>query len=202
RRIGGLRGRDVRRAISTSFRSVPELLAFVNALSAGMAGDESIADRWQYRDTDRFPTPAVAPGARRDGVPVVGIVAESSMADSAASVADEIVRLLETAQVRDREGGARPVRRDDIAILFRARAGHQYFEDALERRGVRTYVYKGLGFFDAPEVQDLQALLRYLARPDSDLRAAEFLRSRFVRLSDQALTALAPGFARALATDD
>ncbi len=202
RRIGGLRGRDVRRAISTSFRSVPELLAFVNALSAGMAGDASIADRWQYRDTDRFPTPAVAPGARRDGVPVVGLIAESSMADSAASVADEIVRLLETAHVRDREGGARPVRRDDIAILFRARAGHQYFEDALERRGVRTYVYKGLGFFDAPEVQDLQALLRYLARPDSDLRAAEFLRSRFVRLSDQALTALAPGFARALASDD
>jgi ATP-dependent helicase/nuclease subunit A len=200
RRIGALRpGRDVRQAISTSFRSVPELLAFVNALSMGMAGDVDMADRWQYRDTDRFPTPVVDEGARRDGVPVLGLVAQPTIERSAAAVADEIVRLLDTAQVRDRETGPRRAKPDDIVILFRARAGHQYFEDALERRGVQTYVYKGLGFFDAPEVQDLQALLRFLARPESDLRAAEFLRSRFVRLSDQALAELAAtGLSRGL----
>src|SRR6185503_15877999 len=67
---------------------------------------------------------------------------------------------------------------------------------------IRTYVYKGLGFFDAPEVQDLQALLRVLAQPDSDLRAAEFLRSRFVRISDIALTRLAPRFSDALLLPD
>jgi ATP-dependent helicase/nuclease subunit A len=198
-RIGMLRPeRDVRRAISTSFRAVPELLAFVNALSSGMAGDETIADRWQYREIDRFPTPAVADGALRDGRPVLGLIAQPSIDASAAAVADEIVRLLQTASVRDRDAGVRPIRPDDIAILFRARAGHQYFEEALERRGVRTYVYKGLGFFDAPEVQDLQALLRFLARPESDLRAAGFLRSRFVRVSDAALVALAPHLSRAL----
>ena len=198
-RIGMLRPeRDVRRAISTSFRAVPELLAFVNALSSGMAGDETIADRWQYREIDRFPTPVVADGALRDGRPVLGLIAQPSIDASAAAVADEIVRLLQTASVRDRDAGARPIRPDDIAILFRARAGHQYFEEALERRGVRTYVYKGLGFFDAPEVQDLQALLRFLARPESDLRAAGFLRSRFVRVSDAALVALAPHLSRAL----
>src|SRR5262249_25939470 len=59
-----------------------------------------------------------------------------------------------------------------------------------------------LGFFDAPEVQDLQALVRYLAQPESDLRAAELLRSRFVRLSDPALAKLAPGFAGALRAPD
>src|SRR5262249_50929633 len=75
-------------------------------------------------------------------------------------------------------------------------------EDALAARGIRTYVYKGLGFFDAPEVQDLQALLRFLARPDSNLRAAEWLRSRFVRLSDDALARLAPDFSRAILASD
>jgi ATP-dependent exoDNAse (exonuclease V) beta subunit len=103
--------------------------------------------------------------------------------------------------VRDRQIGARRARPDDIAILFRARSGHQFFEEALETRGIRTYVYKGLGFFDAPEVQDLQALIRYLAEPDSSLRAAEFLRSRLVRLSDRALVSLAPDFAGALRGD-
>lgn len=198
-RIGALRaGRAVRQVITMSFRAVPELLAFVNALSAAIEGDPSLIDRFRYGAQDRFPVPAVSDGARREGRPVVGLVAERSMAEAAAVIADEIVAIIGQALVRDRTGPPRPARPDDIAILFRARAGHQYFEDALEARGVRTYVYKGLGFFDAPEVQDLQALLRMLARPESDLCAAEFLRSRFVRLSDAGLAAIAPAFAASL----
>ncbi len=199
RKIGALRpGRTVRQAIRTSFRAVPELLAFVNAIARGMQSDVDLPERFRYAETDRFPVPSVAPGARRDGQPVLGVIAEASVADSARAVVGEIAALIQHAVVRDRTSGTRAVRPDDIAILFRARAGHQFFEDALEERGVRTYVYKGLGFFDAPEVQDLQALIRYLARPDSNLRAAEFLRSRFVRLSDAGLIRLAPAFAAAL----
>jgi ATP-dependent exoDNAse (exonuclease V) beta subunit len=188
----------VRQAIRQSFRAVPELLAFVNTLASQLQGSEELAEQFAYRDADRFPVPPVSPGARRGGEPVLGLVATASMAESAAAVADEIARLIATGTVRDQSGAPRAVQPDDIAILFRARAGHQYFEDALEARGVRTYVYKGLGFFDAPEVQDFQALLRYLAAPDSDLRAAELLRSRFVRVSDVGLARLAPSFAAAL----
>jgi ATP-dependent exoDNAse (exonuclease V) beta subunit len=200
RRIGALRGgsRPVRQAISTSFRAVPELLAFVNALSSNMAGSVDLEDRWRYEETDRFPAPAIQDDARRDGVPVLGLIAERSMAACATTVAGEVARVLSGTRVRDRAGESRPARPDDIAILFRARAGHQYFEEALESRGIRTYVYKGLGFFDAPEVQDLQALIRYLAQPDADLRAAELLRSRIVRLSDDGLAALSPTLASAL----
>jgi ATP-dependent helicase/nuclease subunit A len=199
RRIAGLRpGSAVRQTISTSFRAVPELLAFVNALASEAQGDDMLPERFSYEPADRFPVPAVADGARRDGEPVLGIIAGVDMPACAAAVATEVARLIGQAVVRDRSSGARPARPDDIAILFRTRAGHRYFEDALEARGIRTYVYKGLGFFDAPEVQDLQALLRYLAQPDSDLRAAELLRSRFVRLSDDALARIAPHFARAL----
>ncbi len=68
--------------------------------------------------------------------------------------------------------------------------------------GLPSYVYKGLGFFDADEIKDLLALLWYLADPSSDLRAAAFLRSRFVRLSDEGLRRLAPGLAAALAAPD
>jgi ATP-dependent exoDNAse (exonuclease V) beta subunit len=189
----------VHQSITTSFRAVPELLAFVNALATAVVPDADLPDRWIYDERDRFPVPALQAGALRDGEPVLGLVAGSSMPACATAVADEIRRLLDGATVRDRSAGVRPIRPDDVAILFRARAGHQYFEEALERRGIRTYVYKGLGFFDAPEVQDLQALIRFLARPHADLAAAAFLRSRFVRLSDAALVRLAPAFADALA---
>jgi ATP-dependent helicase/nuclease subunit A len=203
RRIAALRpGRAVRASIRHSFRAVPELLSFVNALSAAIEGDPDLEERFTYLETDTFPVPDVAPGARRDGAPVLGIAASGSMAESAAAVADEVDRLLREATVRDRTSGTRAARPDDIAILFRARAGHQYFEDALEARSIKTYVYKGLGFFDAPEVQDVQAVLRYLADPGSDLRAAELLRSRLVRVSDPGLISLGPSFAGVLSARD
>lgn len=199
RRISALRpGRQVRQAITKNFRAVAELLAFINVLASGLEGDPALEDRFVYADRDRFPVEAMAQGGRRDGRPVLGVVAASSLQESAEAVAAEIARFLAEATVRDRSGPPRPARPEDVAILFRARAGHQVYEAALERRGIRTYVYKGLGFFDAPEVQDLQALLRFLARPESNLRAAEFLRSRFVRLSDGALAALAPDFSDAV----
>ena len=88
------------------------------------------------------------------------------MREAAERVAEEIVRLLSGQTVRDRATGVRRAAEPaDVAILFRSRESHREFEAALERRGVSTYVYKGLGFFDADEVQDVVALLRYLADP-------------------------------------
>jgi ATP-dependent helicase/nuclease subunit A len=123
--------------------------------------------------------------------------------DAAERVADEIVTLLSGTLVRDRATGMRrDARPADIAILFRSRDSHRDFEAELERRGVATYVYKGLGFFDADEVQDAVALLRYLADPASDLRASALLRSRLVRLSDGAVAALGPRVANAILDGD
>src|SRR5207244_1318795 len=83
--------------------------------------------------------------------------------------AQEISRLLTSTTIRDRHTGVRrPARPADVGILFRSRESHRDFERALERRGVPTYVYRGLGFFDAPEVQDAVALLSYLAQPTAD----------------------------------
>ena len=125
------------------------------------------------------------------------------MRQASERVADEVVRLLSTATVRDRIlGTRRPARPADVAILFRSRDSHREFEGALERRGVSTYVYKGLGFFDSDEVQDGVALLRFLADPLSDLRAAALLRSRLVRLSDSGIAHLAPQLSAAIVGGD
>jgi ATP-dependent helicase/nuclease subunit A len=219
--VGELRGEgDPRHAISVSFRAVPELLAFVNAVCGAIAKLPDRRDAFRYDDTDRFPI--VQDGReglerlegleRRDGqegpahgnllLPLepedspddspLGIIVGESVTETADRVSEEIVRLLTGATVRDRKTGVRrPARPADIAILFRSRDTHREFEKALERRSVATYVFKGLGFFDADEVQDAVALLRYLADPYSELRTASFLRSRLVRLSDPAIATLA-----------
>ena len=186
---------DVRRTISRSFRSVPSLLSFVNDVCGTLDTAPSRADAFRYEEGDRFPLEAVVPAED-----ALGIVPGDTPEACAERVADEVAGLIgREAIVRDRETGLRrPARPGDIAILFRTRETHREFEQALERRGVPAYVYKGLGFFDADEIKDVLALLRYLADPASDLRAAAILRSGFGRVSDEGLRRLAPGLAGVL----
>jgi len=216
RHIEALRpGASPRRAITRSFRAVPELLAFVNDLFAevaqssapgpgagrpdeGGSGRRSLGEggHFTYGERDRFP---IDPSLDTRRSPALGINVGDEPEECAAAVAAEIDRILREDSVRDRKTGApRRARPGDIGILFRSRVSHREFERALELRNIPVYVYKGLGFFDADEIKDVTALLRFLANPHSDLRAAAFLRSRFIRISDAGLAALAPDFASAL----
>ncbi|HEY3159651.1 MAG TPA: UvrD-helicase domain-containing protein, partial [Vicinamibacterales bacterium] len=187
-----------RRSISRSFRSVPALLAFVNDVSRDMPKADGRRDAFRYGEDDAFP---IDGGGGADH-PLALVTGETPEA-CAETAAAEIARLLGGgAIVRDRTTGVRrPVTASDIAILFRTRDSHREFEAALERRGIGAYVYKGLGFFDADEIKDVLALLWYLADPLSDLRAAALLRSRFFRVSDDAIRLLAPHIAKALGPD-
>jgi ATP-dependent helicase/nuclease subunit A len=211
-----------RQAITVSFRSDPAILAFVNDVFTEIAQENASArpDGFRYTDDDRFPlgdrsapvrrsseataseggkVSAEQQSAAADEDDPVQFLAAATVREAADRVADEIVRLLAGTTIRDRSTGARrDAKAADVAILFRSRDSHRDFESALERRGIPTYVYKGLGFFDADEVQDAVAILRYLADPLSNLRAAALLRSRIVRVSDAAVAALGSACADAV----
>lgn len=203
--IEGLRpDREARRSITRSFRAVPTLLSFANALFGEIAAREGATatdendkgdlndEAFRYDERDRFPVEDTA-DVRMSLPPddPLGIVVAETPEECAARVADEIHRLLVNGQVRDRKNGLiRQAQPDDVAILFRSRETHQAYEHALRERGIPSYVYKGLGFFDADEVKDVCALMRFLADPTSALRTAAFLRSRFVRLSDRGLATI------------
>src|SRR5262249_14747943 len=193
-------GSSARRSIARSFRAVPELLASVNDLFSEIGRNARRADDFKYDEDDRFPLDSGEPvGPLPASGDALGLLVGPDAEACAASVAAEVVRIVREDTVRDKETGVRrPARPGDIGILFRSRASHREFEAALEAQGVPAYVYKGLGFFDSDEIKDVSALIRFLANPSSDLRAAAFLRSRFVRLSDAALAALAPGLAAAV----
>jgi ATP-dependent helicase/nuclease subunit A len=189
-----------RAAITRSYRSVHELLQFVNDVFAAVEKAPDRPDAFRYGVDDAFPR---IEGADHDAE-AIGIVTADSDTAQADAVGAEISRLLsEGTAIRDRVTGVRrPVAPGDIAVLFRTRESHTLFEAALGKRGVPYYVYKGLGFFDAEEVKDVLALVAYLADPGSRLRAAAFLRSRIVRLSDEALKHLAPRLEDALLADE
>ena len=200
-----------RQAISTSFRAVPELQSFVNDLFAEIVTttDAERRDAFRYGATDQFPID----DEDRLKLEEVRLKADTTCEGSAVTflgaptveaaadrVGDEVASLLaaETVVRDPHTGVARAVRPGDIAVLFRSRDSHRDYEAAIDRRGIPTYVYKGLGFFEADEIQDAIALLRFLARPTSNLRAVSLLRSRIVRLSDAAVVALGRQYATAL----
>ena len=190
----------VRQWISHSFRAVPALLAFVNDLFAAIDKAPARRDAFRFDERDRFPiAPTPEPEVGNPGEPAVGVAVGASVQQCAALVAGEVVRLLDRGQVRDRSTGlGRRAEPGDVAVLFRSRQSHREFEQALHRSGVQTCVYKGLGFFDAEEIKDVRALLRYLADPWSELRAAALLRSRIVGLSDRAIAELRGGLSDVL----
>ena len=198
RYLDGLRpDRDVRRTISRSFRAVAPLLAFINDVCHDIEKVSDRADAFEYADQDRFPVDA-APVANADEA--LGVVVGETTDACAVITASEIGKLLAArVTVRDRGTGvARAIRAGDIAILFRTRESHREFEAALAGANIRSYVYKGLGFFDADEIKDVLALVCYLADPVSDLCAAALMRSRFFGVSDEALRRLAPALAETL----
>jgi len=191
---------QVRAAISHSFRSVRELLLFANDLFAAVEKSPERGDAFRYGNQDLFPVASVGVSEAEP----LGVIAASSDEAQAEAVAEEIARLLATgATVRDRDSGVRrAIRPGDVAVLFRTRDSHRAYEEALAQRRVPFYVYKGLGFFDADEIKDVLALLAFLGNPASELRAAAFLRSRFVGLSDEALKCLAPDLSGSLLAPD
>ena len=203
---------DARRSISHSFRAVPELLAFVNDLFTAVDKVRDRDDGFTYGLPDRFPVerepedPTGSRDTRREGGrggPILGLAVSDQVELCAQAVATEVERLLVEETVRDRQTGvAARISAGDIAILFRARESHREVERALAARNIPTYVYKGLGFFDADEIKDFCALLGFLAEPASELRVAAFLRSRFVRLSDPALCQLAPTLSAAVVASE
>ena len=190
--VDGLRpDHDSRRAISKSFRAVPQLLAFANDVFADIEKDETRRDAFRFGEQDTFPGGAAGScrPTRSGSLPRRGV------ADHADAVAAEIRRLLDSQTARPRPGDAASrVRspRATSASCFARKTAIRISRRRSSAASIPSYVYKGLGFFEADEIKDVLALLRYLAAPESNLRAAAFLRSRFVRLSDPALQALAP----------
>jgi ATP-dependent helicase/nuclease subunit A len=202
--IAGLREHgSPRRSITHSFRARPELLTFVNDVFDQVDRLPERSDAFRYDETDRFPVALPAASTALDTDPVLGLVAAPDVVSAARAIAGEVARLLREGVVRDPQTGVRRTARPgDVAVLFRTRESHREIEEALEAQGIPTYVYKGLGFFETDEIKDLAALLRYLALPGSRARAAAFLRSRLVRLSDRGLLLLGEQLASALVSAD
>ncbi len=159
-----------------NFRSHHLLRRFVNRASHRIA-EGSEVDRgadWAFRydEDDLLPEAPGPEEERRSGRPALAVGVGGSHEDVAAGLARRIAALVQ-------EDGVEP---EAIALLARAGTRLPIYRTAVEELGIPTYLLKGADFFETSEIRDLRALCRYLARPHSDRRAVELLRSRFFAL--------------------
>ncbi|MDF1483986.1 UvrD-helicase domain-containing protein [Ramlibacter sp. H39-3-26] len=83
------------------------------------------------------------------------------------------------------------LRAQDVMVLSRRRAHLAVMQDELRRLGLPTEQPEKTSLADAPEVQDVVALLDALVSPGHDLSLARALRSPLFGLGDEALARIA-----------
>ena len=108
-------------------------------------------------------------------------------------VADQPWRRAEARRLAERiagelAGGRRP---GEIVVLVRSTASLRLFEQALEERGVPTYVLGGRGYWSHEQVRDGLAYLSSLANPLDELALLGALASPFCGAGADALITLA-----------
>lgn len=182
--------------LETSYRAHRDLIAALNALLRPVLGEaedpsrpwaEPFAPLCHHREVP-------LPGLRAPFVELhltVGPKSGGALERAAAALAGRIQELVTSGiQVKEqtKEGDkAQSLGYGDIAILCRASASFQDYENALEKAGVPFLSLAGGGFYDRPEIRDVLNALRAVADPTEDLALVGMLRSPACGLSDAAL---------------
>jgi ATP-dependent exoDNAse (exonuclease V) beta subunit len=181
--------------ITTNFRSVEPILAFVNrrfeSVLSEAAGQPGFSEL----------SPLRKGSGKGLAVAALDVALAADKPDAAAfrdaeadCVADLCRRLVGNWEVQDHNTSKlRPCRYGDIALLAPVGTELWRFEEALEERGIPVSTQAGKGFFHRQEVQDLIALTRVLADIRDTLALGALLRGPLVGLTEAELLDIADG---------
>lgn len=178
-------------SIATNFRSCAPIMEYVNARFETALSEENGQPGFQALDPYRPP---------RDGGPSVAaldvaVADEDGRANArqqrdgeAETVAELCARLIGSEPVPDPEnGGLRPCRAGDIALLAPTGSDLWRYEEALEERGIPVATQAGKGLYRRQEIQDLIAVTRVLADRRDTLALGALLRGPLVGLTEEEL---------------
>ena len=178
-------------SIATNFRSCAPIMSYVNERFEAPLSEENGQPGFQALDPF-LPKRAEGPSVAALDIEVADENGKATAAQQrdgeAEAVADMCARLIGSEQTRDREnGGQRPCRAGDIALLAPTGSELWRYEEALEQRGIPVATQAGKGLYRRQEIQDLIALTRVLADQRDRLALGALLRGPLVGLSEEEL---------------
>ena len=186
--------------LRTSFRSVPQVQACVNAAFAPVMTGDAFTLQADYvplassrPDIKGQPAVVALPVPEPYGTRNVSAVSiENSQPDATAAFIDWIVNE-STWKVTERSGGSPvAVAAKHICILFRRFLSFgdditQAYVQALEARGVKHVLVGGKTFHDREEVETIRAALAAIEWPDDELSVFATLRGALFAIGDEEL---------------
>ena len=178
-------------SIATNFRSCAPIMEYVNARFETALSEGNGQPGFQALDPFRPP---------RDGGPSVAALdvevadedgkatAQQQRDGEAEAVAELCARLIGSEPVPDPvNGGLRPCRAGDIALLAPTGSDLWRYEEALEGRSIPVATQAGKGLYRRQEIQDLIAVTRVLADRRDTLALGALLRGPLVGLTEEEL---------------
>jgi ATP-dependent helicase/nuclease subunit A len=195
--------------LTTSFRSVPDIQAFVNAAFSRVMTGDPLTLQADYVPLDRHRPPLEGqpsivglpvpePYARRY---ITGRAIEQSLPGAVGAFVDWIINQSQW-KVTERSGSAPvPVSAKHICLLFRRFVSWESdmtrpYVEALEARGIAHVLVGGRAFHEREEVEALRAALTAIEWPDDELSVFATLRGPFFAIGDEELLEWAHRFGR------
>ncbi|HYC30655.1 MAG TPA: UvrD-helicase domain-containing protein [Gemmatimonadales bacterium] len=189
-------------ALEENFRSVPEIVGFVDASAGAVLGRYANGGKADY-EVEYQSLKATRPSSRRQGPAVAGlpldeVALRSSERPVELLVLDGAAKLKLSAE-GSREVEARAIARrmralvdagaryKDIALLLTSWSDLDIYQLALEAENIPTYALLAEGFYERREVWDLLLALETVRDPRDDRALFGFLRSPFVGVRDETL---------------
>jgi ATP-dependent helicase/nuclease subunit A len=178
--------------LTMNFRSQPAILHFVNALFCESFGDQYEPLRPHREQATPEPAVEFLWTITPDKSPAAKGTVEAARRQEARWIARRLRQLIDGGEPmivdgRSADGGPRPLKLGDVAILFRALSDVQYYEEALREYDLDYYLVGGHAFYSQQEIFDVLNLLRAVASAADEISLAGVLRSPFFSLSDETL---------------
>ena len=195
--------------LTTSFRSVPQIQACINAAFAPVMTGDPFTLQADYvpltpfrADAPSQPAVVALPVPSPYGTRNVSAIAiEKSLPDAVGAFVDWVVH--ESGWKVTERSGDRPVKvaAKHVCILFRRFLSFgedvtQPYVQALEARGVRHVLVGGKTFHDREEVETIRAALAAVEWPDDELSVFATLRGALFAIGDEELFEWKQGTAR------
>jgi ATP-dependent exoDNAse (exonuclease V) beta subunit len=188
--------------LTTSFRAVPSLQAFVNAAFAPQFRADPRALQADYvplapsrEDTDARPAIIALPVPKPYGgnKRIAKIAIERSLPDAVAAFLEWLFASGWTVSERERPGEPVPLAPRHVCLLFRR--FHNYYDGditrgyvrALEARAIPHLLVGGKSFHEREEVETMRAALAAIEWPDDELSLYATLRGSLFAIADEAL---------------
>ncbi len=194
RRFSGPCGEGL--TLTTNFRTVAGVIAWVNATFGRLLGEEPVHDL--LVESQPHYTPLTAVRADPPVGPTVSVLGRSPhpyrtrAAEVRTAEAQEVVSTVQRAvaerwQVDDRADGWRDATLGDITILVPARTSLPYLEDALSEAGIAYRAEASSLVYASRAIRDLLMVLRAVADPTDELRIVSSLRTPLFGCGDDDL---------------